>query len=222
MHRAVFAARDNVVKDQIADRVKFATVFCVSEWERPYYVRNNPLWKALDTSYYPWDALLMATMTVGSSLVSTPVIVGPLLTLPRFKYWYLACSTDGLVAVPQSAWTGTLLGLSNSANPLFGLVGVLIMHLAQKGGESTHDNIVATLRTTPAAQLRSQLNTTYDAAQLRSITFRAAKFGGAISGPVLILESKTGAKQTFAVHIRDFERFRTDLNGLYPELCKSI
>jgi hypothetical protein len=152
------------------------------------------------------------------------MIVGPFLTSAGFQYWYLACFSDCIVAVPQGIWTGLMLAMSNSVPPVFGLLGALLVHFASKRGQTLRQKIEATLTMTPASLLRLKPNTVYQKAQLRSITFKGGKFGraaGSLITPDIILET-IGGKQKYGIQGPDFEKACGQLKQMYPDLCKSV
>jgi hypothetical protein len=139
-----------------------------------------------------------------------------------FKYWYLACLPDSIVAVPQGLWTSIMLAMSNNVVIMFGLLG----GLAAARGHSLHARIVTALPSTPDSQLRMKPNTVFPIAQLRAIHFKGAKFASAPAGslitPDIILELKGGGKQKYGVHGPDFQKSCAQLQQMYPNLCKSI
>jgi hypothetical protein len=113
-------------------------------------------------------------VSAGAAPATTPsrAIVGPFFTASGFKYWYLACLPDCIVAVPQGLWTSIMLAMSNNVAPIFGLLG----GLASGRGHSLHARIAATLPSTPDSQLRMKPNTVFQIAQLRAINFKGGKF----------------------------------------------
>ncbi len=155
------------------------------------------------------------------------MIVGPFLTSAGFQYWYLACFSDCIVAVPQGIWTGLTLAMSNSIPPIvFGLLGGLLVHFAAKRGQKLRQQIEATLTKSPASLLRLKPNTAYPKAQLRSIAFKGAKFAragaGALITPDIILETTNGKNQKFGIQGPDFEKACGQMKQMYPDLCKSV
>lgn len=164
----------------------------------------------------------MTSTGVASATAPTRGIVGPFFTAFGFKYWYLACLPDCIVAVPQGGWTSIMLAMSNNVASMFGLLG----GLAAGHGHSLHTRIQATLPSTPDSQLRMKPNTVFQIAQLRAINFKAGKFAkapaGALITPDIILETKSGSKQKYGVHGPDFQKACAQLRQMYPNLCKSV
>jgi hypothetical protein len=164
----------------------------------------------------------MTSTGVASATAPTRGIVGPFFTAFGFKYWYLACLPDCIVAVPQGVWTSIMLAMSNNVASMFGLLG----GLAAGHGHSLQTRIQATLPSTPDSQLRMKPNTVFQIAQLRAINFKAGKFAkapaGALITPDIILETKSGGKQKYGVHGPDFQKACAQLRQMYPNLCKSV
>ena len=153
-------------------------------------------------------------------------IVGPVFNSAGFQYWYLACFKDCIVAAPQGIWDGLMLAMSNSVPPIFGLLGALIVAVASKRGQTLRQRIEAKLTNAPNSQLRMKPNTVHSVSQLRSITFKGAKFAGASAGalitPDIILETLSGKKYKFGVQGPDFAKATAQLTQMYPTLCKSV
>jgi hypothetical protein len=164
--------------------------------------------------------------STGAAPATTPsrAIVGPFFTASGFKYWYLACLPDCIVAVPQGLWTSIMLAMSNNVASIamFGLLG----GLASGRGHSLHARMLATLPNTPDSQLRMKPNTVFQIAQVRAIHFKGGKFAHAPAGslitPDIIFEFKGGGKQKYGVHGPDFQKSCAQLQQMYPNLCKSI
>ena len=157
----------------------------------------------------------------GTSLASAPkrAILGPALTQGGFRYWYWACFPDGIVAVRQGAWNGILYGMAGEALPIhLGLLGYLLMALLKKQGVKRRQQVEATIESTPTSRLRANPNIVYDAAQLRSITFKSRTFGTLIT-PSITLETNDGKKKKFGMQKPDFDKALVQLKQMYPALC---
>jgi hypothetical protein len=144
----------------------------------------------------------MTSTGVAPATTPSQAIVGPLFTASGFKYWYLACLPDSIVAVPQGFWTSIMLAMANNVAPMYGLLG----GLASGRGHSLHARIAATLPSTPDSQLRMKPNTVFQIAQLRAINFKGGKFAhapaGALITPDIILETKSGASRSMVCTAR--------------------
>jgi hypothetical protein len=169
--------------------------------------------------------LHMGNIAAPPALAPTRLVLGPLSTQGGFQYWYLACFPDCIVAVRQGIGAFFVLGMSNDdgvTHPaLFGLVGVLVNHLLKPKALAYRQRMEAMAQSTPTSRLRTKSNVAYDVTQLRAIICKAKK-GAPLILPELILETKSGSKQKFAVRPAEFRKACEQLEQMYPGLWKLV
>ena len=151
-------------------------------------------------------------------------IVGPVFNSSGFKFWYMVCTPESIVAVPYGMWTSVLLSQANNVatTAMFGLVGALLSNK----GKSTRTRIETELQSVHPAQLRMQPNVFIPVGQIVTISFKGERWAsghtGALITPDIIVETKTGGKRKFGCYGPDFQNANVDLRRMYPDLCRSI
>ncbi len=137
-----------------------------------------------------------------------------------FRYWYLACFHDAIIAVPQSFFAAVALSQSSEIRQqLFIGPKQWIMDMVTGPGRRLRKKIRAKLEHMPDSQLRSKPNIVIPIADLRSITFKTPmpSLGGIVM-PEIVLEWKTGKKQVYGITIVDLDKASVQLCQMYPEL----
>ena len=169
--------------------------------------------------------LRMAYSGVAPALAPIRLVLGPVSTQSGFQYWYLACFPDCIVAVRQGIGAFFVLGMSNDDRlpqpALFGLVGVLVNHLLKPKALAYRQRMEAMVQSTPTSQLRTKPNVAYDVTQLKAIICKAKK-GAPLILSELILETKSGSKQKFAMRPAEFRKACEHLGQMYPGLWKLV
>ena len=164
-------------------------------------------------------------LSQGFALASAPsrVIVGPVCTCFGFRYWYLACFQDAIIAVPQSFLAGVAFSYSNDSRPVaFGALSQLLTDVITGPGRRLREQRPTLLERMPDSQLRSKPNVAIPISQLRSLSFKASKIAraGLIVTPDIIIEMNTGKKQIYGVLAQNFDKAHAQFLRMYPQLCK--
>jgi hypothetical protein len=153
---------------------------------------------------------------------ATPAFVGPVKAHAGFRYWYLACFHDCLIAVRQGVLTGLLLGLSGPIpRARFAGLGYLTMTSLMKRGNAKRRQVEADLPTIPTSRLRMDPNLIFEIAQLRSIVVKRGGFAGVVILD-LILETSQGSRHKFGIPPKELPGVSTQLQKMYPALYKLI
>ena len=163
----------------------------------------------------------MSSTGIAPTLESSRAVVGPVLTGAGFRYWYLACLPDCVVAVRLGTWTGMTLATPGGDTPMhFGLLGVLLGELLKGAGKKGRSQIETSIANTPNSRLFTKPNVVYRKADVRSIICKPSSPLNVI-GPRVILEMKNGSKRRYAIQKHDFEKVSAQLKQVYPDLYKT-
>jgi hypothetical protein len=165
----------------------------------------------------------MSSTGIAPAAAPSRTIVGPICTSFGFRYWYLACFRDAIIAVPQPFLIGVAMSYSSEIRrQLFIGPKQWIMDMVTGPGRGLRKKIPAQLERTPDSLLRAKPNIVIPISDLRSIVFRStmASRAGLIGMPEIIVEWKAGKKQVYGMTMVDLDKASVQLSEMYPDLCK--